>query len=43
MKEDMATELEERAASMHLAVSKYCKIILTQHLNSGKKLKLEEK
>ena len=28
MKSAMANELEERAISMHLSVSKYCKIIL---------------
>jgi hypothetical protein len=39
----MADELEERANSMHLSVSKYCKIILGDWLTSGKKLKLAEK
>ena len=43
MKEDMATDLEARAASMHLSVSKYIKIILTLHLESVHKFKLEER
>jgi hypothetical protein len=29
--------------SMHLSTSKYCKVILTEWLNSGKKLTLQEK
>ncbi len=43
MNKKMADELEKRANSMHLSVSKYCKVILSEWLNSGKKLKLEEK
>jgi hypothetical protein len=43
MKMDMADELEERASSMHLSTSKYAKIILAEWLESGKKLRLEEK
>jgi len=43
MKSDMAEELERRADSMHLSVSKYVKIILMDWLNSSNKLKLEEK
>ncbi len=42
MQKEMVDELEKRADSMHIATSKYCKIILTQWLSSGKKLKLEE-
>ena len=43
MKEGMARELEKRADSMHLSMSKYCKIILQQWLDSNQKLKLQEK
>jgi hypothetical protein len=43
MSQKMADELEDRAESMHLSTSKYCKIILSQWLASGKKLKLAEK
>lgn len=43
MNEKMANELMDRADSMHLAVSKYCKIILQQWLDSGDKLNLSEK
>lgn len=43
MSEKMATELEKRASSMHISKSKYCKIILQQWLDSGKKLTLAEK
>ena len=43
MNKKMADELEKRASSMHLSVSKYCKVILSEWLKSGKKLKLEEK
>ena len=39
----MAKELEKRAKSMHLSTSKYCKVILDQWMNSGTRLKLEEK
>ncbi len=42
MHQKMADELEKRAASMHISTAKYCKIILSQWLESGKKLKLEE-
>ncbi len=38
----MADELEKRAESMHLSTSKYCKVILTNWLASGKKLTLQE-
>jgi len=43
MDEKIADELTERADSMHLSVSKYCKIILQQWLDSGKMLNLTEK
>lgn len=38
----MANDLEKRASSMHISKSKYCKIILQQWLDSGKKLTLSE-
>ncbi|MEA2068602.1 MAG: hypothetical protein U9P12_05325 [Verrucomicrobiota bacterium] len=43
MNSKMAAELNKRAESMHLSVSKYCKIILQQWIDSGKKLNLTEK
>jgi hypothetical protein len=43
MDKKMASELESRAESMHISKSKYCKIILQQWLDSGKKLALGEK
>jgi hypothetical protein len=43
MTKEVADELEKRANSMHLSTSKYCKVILTDWLNSGKKLTLQEK
>ena len=43
MNSKMASELIKRADSMHLSVSKYCKIILQQWIESGKKLNLTEK
>ena len=42
MQAKMADELEKRAVSMQLSTSKYCKIILTQWLDSGEKLTLSE-
>lgn len=42
MKASMATDLEKRAASMQLSTGAYCKIILKQWIDSGKKLKLQE-
>ena len=42
MKLEMAKELERRAASMQLSTGAYCKIILGEWLDSGKKLKLQE-
>ena len=43
MKQEMADDLEKRASSMPISTSKYCKIILSQWLASGKKLQLEER
>ena len=43
MNKEMADDLEARAASMQIGVSKYVKIILSQWLESGKKLQLEER
>ena len=43
MSREVADELEKRANSMHLSTSKYCKVIMTEWLNSGKKLTLQEK
>ncbi|MCU0858101.1 MAG: hypothetical protein MUC65_06835 [Pontiellaceae bacterium] len=43
MCEKMANELEKRANSMHLSKSNYCKIVLQQWIDSGKKLTLGEK
>ncbi|MDF7806833.1 hypothetical protein P4E94_05230 [Pontiellaceae bacterium B12219] len=40
---EMAEELTKRADSMHLSVSRYCKIILQQWIDSGKKLNLTER
>ena len=42
MSAKMADDLEARASSMHLSTSKYCKVILSEWMNSGKKLKLQE-
>lgn len=42
MDEQMADDLETRANSMYISKSKYCKIILQQWLDSGKKLTLSE-
>jgi hypothetical protein len=42
MHEDMAKELTSRAESMHLSVSKYCKLILAEWVESGRKLNLTE-
>ena len=43
MKAAMANEIERRAKSMQLSTGAYCKIILGQWLESGEKLKLQEK
>ena len=40
---EMADELTNRAESMHLSVSKYCKIILQDWITSGNKLNLTER
>jgi hypothetical protein len=42
MSAKMADDLEQRASSMHLSTSKYCKVILSEWMKSGKKLKLQE-
>jgi len=42
MDKKMADELEERANSMHISTSKYCKLILMDWISSNKKLKLQE-
>ena len=42
MDQKMASALEKRANSMHISTSKYCKIILGEWLDSGKKLTLSE-
>lgn len=42
MSKTMADNLETRASSMHISKSKYCKIILQQWMDSGKKLTLKE-
>jgi hypothetical protein len=42
MSKEMADDLEERANSMHLSTSKYCKVVLFEWIKSGKKLKLQE-
>jgi hypothetical protein len=43
MSTKMADDLEKRADSMHISTSKYCKIVLQQWIDSGKKLTLGEK
>ena len=43
MPKKMANELEKRADSMHISTGKYCKIVLQQWIDSGKKLTLGEK
>jgi len=42
MNKKMADELEKRSSSMHISKSKYCKIILQQWIDSGKRLTLSE-
>ncbi len=42
MSKKMANELERRSSSMSISKSKYCKIILQQWIDSGKKLTLSE-
>lgn len=43
MPKEMADELEQRADSMHISKSKYCKTVLGSWLKSGKKLEFKEK
>jgi hypothetical protein len=43
MPEKRASDLEKRAASMHISKSNYCKIILQQWIDSKQKLTLGEK
>lgn len=43
MSADMGEKLSNRAESMHLSVSKYCKIILNEWLESGNKLNITER
>ena len=43
MKQEMADEIERRAHSMQLSMGAYCKIILGQWIESGEKLKLQER
>lgn len=38
----VAEDLENRAASLHISTSKYCKIVLQAWLDSGNKLTLSE-
>ncbi len=42
MSKKMANDLEKRSSSMQISKSKYCKIILQQWIDSGKKLTLSE-
>jgi len=42
MKAELAAEIEERADTMSISVSKYCKTVLGRWVKSGEKLKLEE-
>jgi hypothetical protein len=42
MKKTMADDLEHRAKSMQISMGAYCKIILGQWIESGKKLELKE-
>ena len=39
----LADKLEKRAESMYISTSKYCKLILSQWIDSGRKLKLQER
>jgi len=39
----MAADIERRADSMSISKSNYCKIVLQQWIDSGKKLSLGEK
>lgn len=42
MSAEMADALELRAKSMQLSTSRYCKVILSNWMESGKKLTLQE-
>lgn len=42
MNAEMADDLINRAESMHLSVSKYCKIVMQDWVESGNKLNLTE-
>jgi len=42
MKRKMADELEQRAVRMNISKSQYCKLVLGQWIDSGKKLVLTE-
>jgi hypothetical protein len=42
MNDEMADDLINRAESMHLSVSKYCKIVMEDWVESGNKLNLTE-
>ena len=42
MSRKMADDLECRSSSMQISKSKYCKIIIKQWIDSGKKLTLSE-
>lgn len=42
VKMEMAEELERRAASMHLSMGAYVRIILGDWLKSGRKLTVQE-
>jgi len=43
MQTGMVDEIEKRAQSMHISTAKYCKIVLSDWLVSGKKLQLQER
>lgn len=42
MNSEMADELEKRAKSMQISTSRYCKVILSNWMESGQKLTLQE-
>ncbi|MBN2684572.1 MAG: hypothetical protein JXR40_04790 [Pontiellaceae bacterium] len=42
MSSEMADELEKRAESMQISTSRYCKVILSNWMESGQKLTLQE-
>ena len=43
MKKEQADEIKKRASSMQISMGAYCRIILGQWMDSGRKLRLEEK